>query len=298
MKKFLLLLLILLFFTSCQKTNNKVDILVTIYPFKFIIDELVKDELAVDVLLPSSLDPHTYELVPSDLMKVQYAQLFIYGDKDLDGWAAKLEAKNKVQLSDYVPESLRLDISEPLFKHSDNHSHSDSHNHKGFDPHFWTDPITIKGIIDNLVNLLIENFPDKKNVFIKNAELFKLKLSELDRKIIETTDSIPNRNIFSSHPFYNYFFHRYNFNVVGFLEISPGQNLSPKEMKRLIDLVKKYNVKAIFTHKQHNDRTTKILAESVGVKHYDLDPIGGTENIDSYNKIIEYNLEIIANALK
>lgn len=294
MKKFLLLLLTLLFFNSCQKTNNKVDILVTIYPFKFIIDELVKDELAVDVLLPSSVDPHTYELVPSDLMKVQYVKLFIYGDKDLDGWAAKLESKNKIQLSDYVPDNLRLDISEPLFKHTHNHSHS----HKGFDPHFWTDPVVIKEMIDNLVNLLTENFPDKKSTFIENAELFKLRLSELDSTISKKTVSISNRNIFSSHPFYNYFFHRYNFNVVGFLEISPGQNLSPKEMKQMMELVRENNVKAIFTNKQHNDRTTKILAESIGVKHYDLDPIGGTENIESYIKIIEYNLEIITNALK
>lgn len=296
MKKFFLLILTLLILTSCQKTNTKVDIIVTIYPFKFIIDEIVKNQLEVDVLLPSSVDPHTYELVPSDLMKVQQADIFIYGDKDLDGWAAKIETENKIQFSDLVPDSLRLDISEPLFHQTHHHSHS--HSHTGFDPHFWTDPMTVYQMIPNIVELLIKYYPEKKNVFLQNAELFKAKLLETDKSVRLQTEHIPNKNIFSSHPFYNYFFHRYNFNVIGFLEISPGQNLSPKEMKQMMELVNDNNVKAIFTNKQHNDRTTKILAESVGIKYYDLDPIGGTEELNSYLKIIAHNLEIIKNALR
>lgn len=296
MKKFVIILITVLVFISCNKNNNRVDILVTIYPFKFILEEIAKDELKIDVLLPPSLDPHTYEMVPSDLIKVEKAELFLYGDEQLDGWAAKLEAKNKIELSDLVPDSLRLDISEPLSNL--NHTHTHNHNHQGFDPHFWTDPITVKGMIDNIVSLLIKYFPDKKNTFIANSRLFKAKLDELYSVTYQKTKMIQNKNIFSSHPFYNYFFYRYEFNIVGFLEISPGQVLSPKEMKMMMDLVKKNNVKAIFTNKQHSDKTTKLLAESVGIKHYDLDPIGGTGNLMDYVSIINHNLEIITQALK
>lgn len=292
MKKILFVLVAFTFFLSCKK-NDDVDIIVTIYPFKFILKEITKDELKIDVLLPSSVDPHTYEMVPSDLIKVQNAELFIYCDKNLDGWAAKLEAKNKIQLSDYLPDSLRLDISEPIIN---NLSHN--HNHYGFDPHFWTDPITVRGMIDNIVSLLISHFPNKENVFSANAEQFKKKLTELDSIISEKTKSIENKNIFSSHPFYNYFFHRYGFNVIGFLEISPGQVLSPKEMKVMMDFVKQNSVKAIFTNKQDSDRTNKILAEAVGINHYDLDPIGGINNLNDYVSVINYNLEIITKALK
>lgn len=301
-KKIFAVFIITLLFSSCGKRSNDVDILVTINPFKFIIEEITKDELKIDVLLPSSVDPHTYEMVPSDLIKVQNAELFIYGDKNLDGWAAKLEAKNKIQLSDLVPDSLRLDISEPLLNHTHtlnhNRNHTHNHSHKGFDPHFWTDPITVKGMIYNIVNLLVEHFPDKKNTFIENAKSFKERLVEVDSIISIRTQLIENKNIFSSHPFYNYFFHRYGFNVIGFLELSPGQVISPKEMKEMMDLVKKNNVKVIFTNRQHNDKTTKILAESVGVKYYDLDPIGDNDKLNDYFKILNYNLEIISKALK
>ncbi len=300
MKKLLFILIAVLVFTSCDKKNYKVDILVTIYPFKFILQEIVKDELVINVLLTASIDPHTYEMVPSDLIKVQKAELFIYGDKQLDGWASKLEAKNKIQLSDLLPDTLRLNISEPLSNKNltVDHTHNQNHSHEGFDPHFWTDPITVKGMTNNIVSLLIKHFPDKKYTFIANSEIFKSKLEQLDSNIFQKTKTIQNRNIFSSHPFYNYFFKRYEFNIVGFLEVSPGQVLSPKEMKMMMDVVKKNNVKAIFTNKQHSDRTTKILAESVGIKYYVLDPIGGTENLMDYVSVVNHNLEIIAKALK
>lgn len=302
MKKLLFILVAVLVFTSCDKKSDEVDILVTIYPFKFILEEITKNELKIDVLLPASIDPHTYEMVPSDLIKVQKAELFIYGDKQLDGWAAKLETKNKIQLSDLLPDSLRLDISKPLLNHTHthilNHNHTQTHSHEGFDPHFWTDPITVKGMIDNIISVLVEYFPDKKNKLTENAKLFKERLDEVDSIISIRTQLIENKNIFSSHPFYNYFFDRYGFNVIGFLELSPGQVISPKEMKEMIDLVKKNNVKAIFTNRQHNDKTTKILAESVGVKYYDLDPIGDNDKLNDYFKILNYNLEIISKALK
>ncbi len=301
MKKLLVLIIIFLIFNSCEKKSEKVDILVTIYPFKFILDEIVKDELKIDVLLPASVDPHTYELVPSDLIKMQNAQLFIYGDKDLDGWASKFDVKNKIQFSDYLPDCLKMDISESLFitnKQLHHHNHHHSHAHTGFDPHFWTDPVTVQGMVENIVLMLSEFFPDKKNTFIKNAKLFKTKLSEIDSTIILKTNLISNKNVFTSHPFYNYFFKRYKFNIVGFLEVSPGQALSPKEMKNIMKLVKENDVKAIFTNKQHSDKTTKILAESVGIKYFDLDPIGGTNELNNYFSILNYNLKIIEQALK
>jgi len=295
MKKFFVLITAFLIFNSCVKKSEKVDILVTIYPFKFILDEIVKDEIKIDVLLPASVDPHTYELIPSDLIKMQSAELFIYGDKDLDGWASKFDVKNKIQFSDYLPDSLRMDISESLFKH--NH-HNHFHTHKGFDPHFWTDPVTVYGMIENIVLMLSNYFPDKKDSFIQNATLFKNKLREIDSIIELKTNQIENKNIFSSHPFYNYFFNRYRFNIVGFLEVSPGQVLSPKEMKKIMKLVKENKVRAIFTNKQHSDRTTKILAESVGINYFDLDPIGGSNELNDYFSILNYNLAIIEQALK
>jgi len=295
MKKFLILFTLFILFGSCKKKEDEVDILVTIYPFKLIIDELSQQQLNIDVLLPQSVDPHTYELVPSDLIKAQQSELFIYCDKNLDGWAAKLEAKNKIQLSDYLPDSLKLTITDPILE---NPNHSHNHNHTHFDPHFWTDPVTVKAMIDNIVNLLIKHFPEKRIEFIENAEKFKDKLDELNSLVYQKTKLIENKNIFSSHPFYNYFFKRYEFKIVGFLEVSPGQVLSPKEMKEIMDLVKENNVKAIFTNKQHSDRTTKILAESLGIKYYDLDPMGGTDELYDYASIVNHNLKIIEHALK
>jgi zinc transport system substrate-binding protein len=114
---------------------------------------------------------------------------------------------------------------------------------------------------------------------------------------LETAD-IEHRNVFTAHPFYSYFFERYNFFVAGSIEIAPGYHSTPKDIKQLMDLVKKQNVKAIFTHKQHNDKPAKVLAESTRIKEFELDPIGGVPGMMTYEEIILHNLDIIKKALK
>jgi prolipoprotein diacylglyceryl transferase len=301
MKNFLALIIVIFSLQSCDRKVEEFDILVTIYPFKFILEELSNKELKIGVLLPGTFDPHTYELAPSDMIKVEKSKLFIYGDKNLDGWAKNIKKNNTIQFSDLIPDSLKLIIKnqEYLIENYFEHNHNDETDyHIGFDPHFWTDPLTINGMLDNILKVLVKNFPDKEYIFKKNAKEFSKKLYNLHIEIEQKSKSLQNKNVFSSHPFYNYFFYRYNFNVVGFLEITPGQNISPKEMKKVMDLVRQKNVLAIFTNKQHSYKTTKILAETLGIKHFDLDPIGGSDELNKYDKIIRYNFNLIYKALK
>ena len=64
-----------------------------------------------------------------------------------------------------------------------------------------------------------------------------------------------------------------------------------------MELVKKQNVKAIFTNKQ-SDKPAKVLAESTGIHEYELDPIGGVKGRMMYEEIILHNLGIIKKALQ
>lgn len=294
--------IIFLFFTlfilaNCSKEKSEgKNIVVTIYPFKAIVQEIVGSEITVDVLLPGGADPHTYEMSPSDYKKIQNAKVFFYGAETLDGWAAKLDVENKIELIKLVPENFLLQI-----EMNENHSvHQDknSHHHYGVDPHFWTDPLTVNALLDSLTKVLSLSFPEKKDLFRKNSEAFSKKLYELDKNISDEIKSVKHNKVFSAHPFYNYFFKRYGIEVVGSLEISPGQQVTPKFLKNISDEIKRKNVKAIFINKQHISKPAEVLAESVGIKTVELDPIGGSKSTETYEQIILQNLKIIVNELK
>lgn len=296
MKKILFTLFLLIMILGCSKQEQNSEIVTTIYPFKAIIQELTGDRFSVNTILPAGADPHTYEILPSDFRSIQSSKAFFFGAEALDGWAAKLNVDNKIELLSLVPGEYLIDIKIPHFHHSEDHNNHTEH--LGVDPHFWTDPNVVLAMIPNLLKELIKLDPQSESIFRSNAEKFTLKLINLDERIKNETDSLKFRNVFTAHPFYSYFFERYGFNVAGSLEIAPGSQPTPKDIKNLLDLVKQKNVKAIFTHKQHSDKPAKVLAQSSGINEYELDPIGGVEGRISYEDVILFNLQIIKEALK
>lgn len=295
--KLFVVLFILTLFNSCTKDkSDKHSIAVTIYPFKTILQEIVGNDIKIDVLLPAGADPHTYEMSPSDFKKIQDAKIFFYGAESLDGWAAKVESENKIELLKLIPTEYLIDI-----KISDDHLHqseTEAHHQYGVDPHFWSDPLTVNSMLKPLTENLSSFFPEKNEIFSRNAERFSEKLIELDKRIKEQAKAIEHRKVFSAHPFYDYFFKRYRIDVVGSLEFSPGQQVTPKYLKRISDEIRSKSVKAIFINKQHISKPAKILAESVQVKIVELDPIGGIDNLMTYEDIIKHNFDLIFRALQ
>lgn len=280
-----------LIIAACTNQKEESQLVTTIYPFKAIIQELAGNDVQVISLLPSGADPHTYEMLPSDYKLIQNAKAFFYGAETLDGWAAKMESTNKIELLSLVPKAFLINIKVPHF--DDDHDHS-----YGTDPHFWSDPLAVKAMLPALVEELVKVFPSKENNFRANEKTFSEKLDSLNLIISKQVNEIKFKTVFTSHPFYSYFFERYDFTVAGSLEVTPGYQATPKDLKKLISLVKKEGVRAIFFNKQHSDKTAKVLSESTGIKLYELDPIGGTEKTMTYNQIIDNNFSIIKSALK
>jgi zinc transport system substrate-binding protein len=286
-----------IFISGCSVEKQKSQIVTTIYPFKAIIQEIVGDKFKVKSVLPSGADPHTYEMLPSDFKTIQNSAAFFYGSEALDGWAARIDLDNKIEMLKLVPEEFLIEIKVHNY-FDDHHHHGDDEESLGIDPHFWVDPITVNSMLTNLLHELLKIDPDNAEYYKNNADKFSAKLSDLDEKLKKETADIKYRNVFTAHPFYSYFFERYNFFVAGSIEVAPGYHSTPKDIKQLMELVKKQNVKAIFTHKQHNDKPAKVLAESTGIKEFELDPIGGVPGMMTYEEIILHNLDIIKKALK
>lgn len=296
LKLFFLFFAVFILSNCSTEKSEKENIVVTIYPFKAIIQEIVGSEIPIYVLLPGSSDPHTYEMSPSDYKKIQSAKIFFYGAESLDGWAAKIDIENKIELLKLVPKDFLLNIE--MSEDHSFHSENDSYHHYGIDPHFWSDPLTVNSMLDSLTKILSGYYPDKKDLFKKNSENFSKKLIELDNQISEKIKTVRYNKVFSAHPFYNYFFKRYGIDVVGSLEVSPGQQITPKFLKNISEEIKRKNVKAIFINKQHKTKSAKVLSESVGIKTVELDPFGGTNDSKTYEQIILHNLKIILNELK
>ncbi len=276
----------------------------TIHPFTAVIQEIIGDRGKVHGILPPGASPHTYELRPSDVKIIETARAIFYGADNLDGWVLKFPNANQIELITLVAPSALIYFHESQHDqhsaaHRQEHQTKAGHDHSsGVDPHFWTDPLTVKSLLPGLVQQLSALDPSGTVVFKHNAERFSRQLDSLHQQLQAMLAPVAGSKVMISHPFFQYFFKRYDIHLVGIVEAIPGKEPTPRQLKGYIEQVKQQKVKAIFDHLQLPDRAAKLVAEAAGIKICQLDPLGGVTGRQSYDDLLLYNARLILEALR
>jgi zinc transport system substrate-binding protein len=104
MKKifFLMIITILsLSLTGCVSNENQenINVVTTIYPLSEFAKEIGQDKVKVTMLLPPGAEAHTYDPRPSDIIKVNNADLFIYIGEEMESWSKKILKSAKDDLN-------------------------------------------------------------------------------------------------------------------------------------------------------------------------------------------------------
>jgi zinc transport system substrate-binding protein len=266
----------------------------TIHPIKEIVRAVVGRQDNVSELLPPGASAHTYEPRPSDLVKVQKAKALIMGGKNLDDWAFKFQSPHQIALVSLIPEDHVL----LLESRTDIVHFKDSHSHSGIDPHFWTDPIVVKSLLDSLCQLLCAISPEESSIFRDNTRHFARHLDSLDIALAQYLKPIGKKVVMLSHPFFNYFLKRYGVEIAGSVEFSPGTEPTAREIKKMIETIKQKNVTAILIHIQLPDRSARVVAEAAGIQLIELDPYGGKPGRQTFDEILWYNARLILQGLQ
>jgi zinc transport system substrate-binding protein len=248
-------------------------------------------------ILPPGSSPHTYQLKPSDMRKVESATALIIGGRGLDDWALKFQTSHHIELIELIPKNQLL-YFETEEKHEHEEEHTDHHHSDGVDPHFWTDPVVVKLLLPHLVDALCKIDPDVRKIYHGNAKKYIHQLDNLYSELRQRLLPASGKKVMLSHPFFGYFLKRFDIKLVGLTERSPGKEPTPKELKMLIETVKEENVQAIFCHIQLPDRSAKLVGEAAKINVFELDPIGGVKGRQTYEEMLFYNVEILVKALK
>ncbi|MBS3999220.1 MAG: zinc ABC transporter substrate-binding protein [Desulfobulbaceae bacterium] len=297
MKLFKILVLITLFVAmSCNKDSSKPIYVVTSYPLKFIVSELVGTKAEILCLVPAGASPHTYAPKPSDVRASHGSIALIYVSENFDEWASDFPAKNKIKLMELLPQEMILYFEE-VHEHHHDHEHDHNCGH-GVDPHFWLDPITVKEIVKPLTEKLCELDPVNAESYRTNADLFIKKLDNIHLNTSEIVKELGGKAVFLQHPSFLYFLNRYNMVYAGSIEEIPGKEPGPKYIKTLVDRVKESGTKSIFSEPQLNNKIAETVSTGAGILLFELDPLGGSESIKSYSDLILKNAETFRKALR
>ncbi len=279
MKKIVVVLFVILAFCGRNEKGN--IILTSNYPLKLILQEITKGRFAVECLVPPSVSPHTFQPKPSDIAKIEKSVLFFYTSDLLDQWISK-SIENKISVFNFLPISKKLTFEDG----------------KTYDPHFWTDPTAVIAIIDSLAKIISNVDAVNSSFYLANADTFKTKLAKLDISTDLRLNPIKGKSIFLFHPSFRYFLNRYGLQYGGSVEEIPGAEPTPNHISNIIDRIHKSGTKAIFSEPQLNPNSAKVVAEIANVRLYELDPLGNHLEIDTYEKLLLYNTEILLKAMQ
>lgn len=260
----------------------------TIPPFEMILRPVVKGRGVVDRLVEPGASPHTYDPTPSDLRAASNATALVYGAEHLDGWLANLSGQRRIALLDFVPPNGRLQFE------SDGHG-SESQT---VDPHFWTDPQAVIGLLPPLTDTLCAIDARGCSTYRANADSFATVLSALDARLHTMMQPVRDTPVLLAQPFFRYFLHRYGPRLVGIVEPRPGTEPTPRQLLAITDAARTSGARFILTQQSLSDRTAAAVGDVSSLPLVALDPLGGTEAGTSYAELLLFNAQILGDALR
>src|SRR5512146_1104751 len=130
----------------------------------------------VDSLIPIGVDPHGYEPIPQDVVKIAQAQVIVANGAGLESWLQRVieNAGGKALL---VEASAGL---APRTAGAGEAATPGGTSIPGEDPHFWLDPIDVIRYVENIRDGLTKADPEGKETYAQNAAAYITQLRALD----------------------------------------------------------------------------------------------------------------------
>lgn len=265
--------------TKQRELNNKINIVTTLFPYYDFAKQIGQDKVNVELLLPVGTNSHSFEPTPSDIVKINNSDIFIFTGYEMEVWAKNI-LNNVSNNTKIITASDNIVLDKVKSTHSHDHSHHDENKKNTreineteeflyeVDPHIWTSPKNAKIIVDNILSGLIEKDETNKDFYTQNATAYKEQLDLLDN---EFKTIVKNKNkdeiIFAGKFPFHYFVKEYNLPYISAFD-SCGEEAepNPKTMTKIIDEIKKDNIKVVFHEELAPTNVAKTIEEETGAK--------------------------------
>ncbi|MFJ1509149.1 zinc ABC transporter substrate-binding protein [Chlamydia crocodili] len=270
--------ILLLFLLCCSytfgdsKTEQK-HVLVSIVPYKFLVEQITEDTCEVCSIVTNNYDPHTYELSPRHMEKFLRAQLWFRMGENFEKSCEKNVSCPQVDLNKNIQVI-------PGYTGCSHHFHS-------FDTHTWLSPKNLKIQVATIIEALCFYFPEHSALYQSNGEKLLKTLETLDIEIQEITASAKQRHILVAHGAFGYFCRDYNF-FQHVVEKSNHADPSPKDVVRAAQSIREHGISSMILLRHAGKRSSAMLAERF---HMDI------VNLDPYEENVINNLKTIATTL-
>lgn len=257
-----------------------------------IIQDMAQNVAGTAAIVESITRPgaeiHDYQPTPLDVVKAQSADLVLWNGMNLERWFERFFDNVKDVRSAVVTDGIApIGIKEGPYEGRPN-------------PHAWMSTASALVYVENIRKALADADPANAAVFARNAADYSEKLKALDAPLRARLAKVPEdrRWLVTSEGAFSYLTRDYGWREAYLWPINADEQGTPQQVRRLIDLVRKNKIPAVFSESTISDRSARQVARETGAKY------GGVLYVDSlsaengavptYLKLLEVTVETIA----
>jgi len=270
-------------------TDDRLPVFVSIAPQKYFVQQIGKNRVDVQVMVPSGVDPHSYEPRPQQMIAISKARLyFAIGIAFEKAYLNKIVSINPQIKVVHTDRGIRK-IPMVAYNHYDeeggHHGEENEHDEKGkylgeegqsrsgLDPHIWLSPPLVKIQARTILDSLLEIDPSHQPMYQANYQQFVSQIDKLDTELKTIFAGKQGLQFIVFHPAWGYFARAYGLEQVP-IEIE-GKNPKPAQLKELIEHAREKGIKVIFVQPQFSRKSAELVAKEIGGQVAFADPLAG-----------------------
>lgn len=251
--------------TTTDSIPEKLNVVASVSPITNIVKNVGGNRINLIGLVPEGVNSHTFELVPSDVIKVNNADLVIINglglETNVEDIAKQASSNNPrmqiLKLGDntITPDQWVFDFSFPRGGGDPN-------------PHLWLNIVYAMKFANLTRDKLMEMDPQNSHYYSENTNRYISLLKKLDKGTMQAVQTIPtqNRKLLTYHDSWAYFAPRYNMIVIGAVQPSDFGEPTPQEVAGIIDQIRSEKVPAIFASEVFPTQVVNQIAREGNVK--------------------------------
>jgi len=287
-----LVVLLFLVLVGCKPSGGPSDapqIITTTTMLADMVSQIVGPDVRVRSLVSPGADPHLYQPTPKDVRDIAGAKLVVTNGLGLEGWVDNLvrnagkDSNKKVVVASSGIAPLIIDGA--------------------IDPHFWFDVSLWSQASHTVEDAIIAHEIIPETQASKAGTRLRNELNQLHSWALEQVSQIPDtsRTLVTSHDAFHYFGRAYGMEVVGIQGVSTEFEASQRDIINVIEVVKKQEVRAIFTESSVNPALVEQVARETSARisgplySDSLGPSGS--GAETYIGMVTANVSMIVDAL-
>lgn len=252
-------------------------------------------EVEAESIVKGNRDVHAVELLPSFMVKVGRADVYVKVGLDLDLWARQIIDGSRNARLIVVDASIQVEKLEvPAFKVDA--SYGDLHLYGN--PHYWLDPANVRPQGEAILAGLVQARPAQAAAFRANLDAYVARVEAALATWQARLAPFAGVQVVSFHNSWPYFARRFGIEVVDFLEPRPGVPPTPTHIAALTQRLKGGQAKAIVMESYFDDRVPQMLSRTTGVPLVKVPVlVGAAAGVDDQLALFETITADLARAL-